>query len=305
MTSENQRDHTESPSSPFLRRPTAGVKKIDEEFSRVSFETAIEETRNSLVIHSTKKKALNPPIKKNDAINFPPRISIQQVTSLRRLDIYSFSKNSEERPVAFANKLQNLHIDSQKQMQKAQQSSRELISYFSTFSRHSPQPTAKTQSTSESADYHHHSTSTQTPTRQPQKSSKKRNQPAKMTSKQINQLIEQIVARALQQTEHGPPGPPGPPEPAGSSEPQDPQDLAENDSMAEERQFNPEDIEYFDLNFENRSAATGDAIAHSEKDTYYKNVHVFVEKIKKMAIVLDVEIVRRNLSSCLRKTIFM
>lgn len=75
--------------------------------------------------------------------------------------------------------------------------------------------------------------------------------------------------------------------------------------MIEKKQFNSENIKYFDFNFENKSTVTENVIAHSEKNTYYKNVHIFVEKIKKMTIVLDVEIVRQNLSSCLRGTILM
>ena len=69
--------------------------------------------------------------------------------------------------MTFANKLQNLHIDHQ--AQQFQQFSRELISYFSTFSRYFSQFTAQTQSTSKSADYH-----IQTSTRQSQKFSKKK-----------------------------------------------------------------------------------------------------------------------------------
>jgi hypothetical protein len=43
-------------------------------------------------------------------------------------------------------------------------------------------------------------------------------------------------------------------------------------------------------------------VIHARKNTYYRDVHVFVERIKKMTIVLDAETVRRNLSSCLRET---
>ena len=75
--------------------------------------------------------------------------------------------------------------------------------------------------------------------------------------------------------------------------------------MIENKQFNSKNINYFDFNFENKLTVTENVITHSEKNIYYKNVYVFVEKIKKMTIIFDVKIVRQNLSSCLRKTVFM
>jgi hypothetical protein len=46
-------------------------------------------------------------------------------------------------------------------------------------------------------------------------------------------------------------------------------------------------------------------VTHAEKDTYYKDVHVFVERIKKMIIMLEFEIIRKNLSSCFRESALM
>ncbi len=66
--------------------------------------------------------------------------------------------------------------------------------------------------------------------------------------------------------------------------------------------WNPDDIDFFDPNFEGKSASTEEAVAHAGKDTYYRDVHVFVKRVKEMAIVLGPEIVRKNLPSCLRGT---
>jgi hypothetical protein len=46
-------------------------------------------------------------------------------------------------------------------------------------------------------------------------------------------------------------------------------------------------------------------VTHAEKDTYYKDVHVFVERVKEMIIVLEFETIRKNLSSCLRESILI
>ena len=69
--------------------------------------------------------------------------------------------------------------------------------------------------------------------------------------------------------------------------------------------WNFDDIEFFDLNYEKKSTAIEKILTHSDKNIYYKNVYVFVKKIKEIIIVLDVEQIRRNLFSCLKDTIFM
>ena len=69
--------------------------------------------------------------------------------------------------------------------------------------------------------------------------------------------------------------------------------------------WNFDDIKFFDSNYEKKSAAIEKILTHSKKDIYYKNVHVFVEKIKEMIIIFDVEQIRRNLFFCLKDTIFM
>jgi hypothetical protein len=46
-------------------------------------------------------------------------------------------------------------------------------------------------------------------------------------------------------------------------------------------------------------------VMHAEKNIYYKDVHVFIEKIKKMIIVLDFEMIKKNLFSCLREIVLM
>lgn len=45
--------------------------------------------------------------------------------------------------------------------------------------------------------------------------------------------------------------------------------------------WNPGDIGYFDPNYEDISAATGDPVEHSGKDTY-RDVYIFVQRVKEM-----------------------
>ncbi len=72
-----------------------------------------------------------------------------------------------------------------------------------------------------------------------------------------------------------------------------------------QKRWNSDDIDFFDSNFDEKFAFTDETVTHAEKDTYYKDVHVFVERIKKMIIMLEFEIIRKNLSSCFRESALM
>ena len=84
-------------------------------------------------------------------------------------------------------------------------------------------------------------------------------------------------------------------------------DPADDDVEGETQRdrWNLGDIGFFDPNYENKSASTDQAIEHAGKDTYYRNVHVFIEKVKKMTIVLKIDQIRRNLTTCFKETIFI
>lgn len=82
-------------------------------------------------------------------------------------------------------------------------------------------------------------------------------------------------------------------------------DPNEGDEVVRDNRWNCDDIGFFDLNHESKLAAIEEALTHSTKNIYYKDVHVFVKRIKKMSIVLKIEQVCRNLFSCLRGTTLM
>jgi hypothetical protein len=71
------------------------------------------------------------------------------------------------------------------------------------------------------------------------------------------------------------------------------------------KRWNSDEIEFFDLNFDEKSTFTNEAVLHVNKYIYYKNVHVFVKTIKKMIIMLEFKMLKKNLSSCLRESVLM
>lgn len=52
--------------------------------------------------------------------------------------------------------------------------------------------------------------------------------------------------------------------------------------------------------YDSKSAVTGNAVEHAGKDTYFRDVHLFIERIKDIAVVKDTSLVRQTLYTCLR-----
>jgi hypothetical protein len=61
------------------------------------------------------------------------------------------------------------------------------------------------------------------------------------------------------------------------------------------------DIEFFDFMYDNKSMFTEEFIEHVEKNTYFRNVHLFLKRVKDVAKVKNVAQVRENLFTCLRE----
>jgi hypothetical protein len=72
-----------------------------------------------------------------------------------------------------------------------------------------------------------------------------------------------------------------------------------------QERWNSADIDFFDSNFDEKFAFIDEAVIHANKNIYYRDVHVFVERIKKMIIILESEMIKKNLSSCLRESVLM
>ncbi len=60
------------------------------------------------------------------------------------------------------------------------------------------------------------------------------------------------------------------------------------------------DVEFFDSQL--NSSYDSDDVVQIERDLYYKNIYFFVKRVKDVVIMFDVEIVRTNLSICLRES---
>jgi hypothetical protein len=67
--------------------------------------------------------------------------------------------------------------------------------------------------------------------------------------------------------------------------------------------WNAVNLKFFDLIFDEKILTTIEFIQHVEKNTYFRNVHLFIDKVKNFAIAKEVEIIRNNLYTCLREFI--
>jgi hypothetical protein len=60
------------------------------------------------------------------------------------------------------------------------------------------------------------------------------------------------------------------------------------------------DLEFFDPAYDEKFTFTDDSMQHAEKNTYFKNVHLFIDRVKDIVVIKKVETVRNNLYTCLR-----
>jgi hypothetical protein len=60
----------------------------------------------------------------------------------------------------------------------------------------------------------------------------------------------------------------------------------------------PEEIGFFNLNLSNKFSK--DDVVHCSKDTYYRDVYIFVERVSDIATIRGLELVRDNLVTCLQ-----
>lgn len=91
------------------------------------------------------------------------------------------------------------------------------------------------------------------------------------------------------------PGPPGPPGEAG------PPGTVVTENALNPTRWNPGDLGFFDPNYDNKSVSTGSPIEHTGKETYFRDVHLFVERARDL-VVIKGNMVRENLWMSLRGT---
>ncbi len=71
-------------------------------------------------------------------------------------------------------------------------------------------------------------------------------------------------------------------------------------SIAKKDFFRAFDVRFFDSQL--NSSYDSDDVVQVKRDLYYRNVYLFVKRVKDVVIMFDVEVVRTNLSTCLRES---
>ena len=88
----------------------------------------------------------------------------------------------------------------------------------------------------------------------------------------------------------------GPPGPSGS---QGQSHVAGNEGS---ERFNSDNVGYFDPFYESKLLDTAPAIEHTGKSTFFRDIHVFIDRVKDVARAKGDELLRQNLQICLRGT---
>jgi hypothetical protein len=71
-------------------------------------------------------------------------------------------------------------------------------------------------------------------------------------------------------------------------------------AVAKKSFFRAFDLKFFDSQL--NSFYESNDVMQVKRDLYYKDVYLFIERIKNVVIMFDVEAIRTNLSTCLRES---
>lgn len=71
--------------------------------------------------------------------------------------------------------------------------------------------------------------------------------------------------------------------------------------ITENSRWNAFEIEFFDSMYNKKSINIDQTMKHTDRNTYLRNVHLFIEKTKNIAIIQKKQHVRDNLFTCFRK----
>jgi hypothetical protein len=72
---------------------------------------------------------------------------------------------------------------------------------------------------------------------------------------------------------------------------------------AQLERWNAVDLEFFDSTYDEKILVTAKFMQHVEKDIYFRDVHLFLDRVKDFVMTKEVEIVRNNLYTCLRESV--
>ena len=114
----------------------------------------------------------------------------------------------------------------------------------------------------------------------------------------VEAIIASAIARYVRENPpgQGPPGPPGPPGNPGAPG----ADAAAANGGNGTPRFLSSDVGFFDPFYDGKSSDTGAGMEHGGKETYFRDVLVFIDRIKDVARVKGAELLRNNLQICLR-----
>ena len=77
--------------------------------------------------------------------------------------------------------------------------------------------------------------------------------------------------------------------------------FANNDDY--DHRFNSAEIDLFDFLYDNKSIAIDDSIELADKNTYIRDVHLFIDRVEDMTRIRDSELMRNNLYICFREIV--
>ena len=66
--------------------------------------------------------------------------------------------------------------------------------------------------------------------------------------------------------------------------------------------WNASEVEFFDSLYDEKSINIDQIMKHAKKNTYFRNVHFFIERVKNIAIIQSEQHVRNNLFTCFRES---
>ena len=77
------------------------------------------------------------------------------------------------------------------------------------------------------------------------------------------------------------------------------QNVVNNDNF---NRWNVDEIDFFDFNYDDKFVVIKEVMKHVDKNIYFRDVNDFINRVKNMINVKDVEFVRQNLYICFRET---
>ena len=75
----------------------------------------------------------------------------------------------------------------------------------------------------------------------------------------------------------------------------------DNDNDNDTSRWQSIDLEFFDSYYENKFFVIVSSMTHFDKDVIFRDVHVFVNRVKELIIIKKAKLIRNNLSTCLRE----